>query len=244
MHSEHPQLLVVLPVYNEEASIRAVVRPWFEILEKEVGDFLMLAIDDGSTDHTPHLLAGLAEEFGPRFEFRSRPNLGHGQTCMEGYREAVTRGIPHVFQIDSDGQCDPVFFPEFWKRRDQYDVIYGDRKRKDGVRRVVVSAILRQSLRFGFGVDCEDPNVPYRLMNTAACREVIAKIPPHFHLANIALAVELKRRPGIRHGMVPIVFRQRIGGEPSVPFSKFAVRALELFRQLRGMRKHPQSDTP
>jgi len=229
-----PQLLVVLPVFNEEESIRAVVRPWFEALEKVVEDFVMLVIDDGSTDRTPHLLDALCAELGPRFEWRSRENRGHGQTCLEGYREAIAREIPSILQIDSDGQCDSAYFVEFWKLRDEYDVIYGRRTRQDGVRRVIASAILRLSLLLGFRVNCIDANVPYRLMDTRACRAAIDEIPPEFHLVNIALAVGLRRRKEIRQGVVPIIFRERIGGEPSVPFSKFAVRAFELFRQLRG----------
>jgi len=242
MSQDPPKLLVVLPVFNEEASITSVVYPWFEILESEVGDFVMLAIDDGSVDETPQLLARLSDELGPRFEFRSRPNRGHGQSCIEGYREAITREIPHVFQIDSDGQCDPAYFPDFWRLRNEFDVIYGIRDRKDGVRRVIASTILRCSLRLGFGVDCADANVPYRLMNARACQDAIMEIPHDFMLANIALAVGLKRRPAIREGGVPIVFQPRFGGEPSVPFSKFALRAVELFGQLRTMEKKQPAD--
>lgn len=228
-----PQLLVVMPVYNEEASIGKVVRDWFAELDREVGDFLLLAIDDGSVDGTLPKLRMLAGEFGRRIEVRSRPNRGHGQTCLEGYGIAADRGIPHVLQIDSDGQCDPSFFKDFWARRGDYDVIYGRRRREDGLRRIAASFILRRLLRFAHGVDCIDPNVPYRMMRTAACAPVAAMIPGDFFLANVALSVLLRRNPGIRHGEVPIRFRERSGGEPSVPLSRFAFRALELTQQLR-----------
>jgi len=237
MPHDPPKLLVVLPVFNEEASITSVIHPWFEALQSEVGDFVILAIDDGSVDKTPQLLARLRDELGPRLECRSRPNRGHGQTCIEGYREAIERGIPFVFQIDSDGQCDPAFFSSFWKLRQNHDVIYGMRKRKDGYRRMIASTILKWALRAGFGVRCPDANVPYRLMNVETCRAAIERIPCDFTLANIALAVELARQPSIREGRIPIIFRPRHGGEPSVPLSKFALRAMELFRQLRTMEK-------
>lgn len=121
--------------------------------------------------------------------------------------------------------------------RHNFDVIYGRRDRQDGFRRVLASAILRLSLRVGFRTRCVDANVPYRLMRTEACRQVIEKIPDDFNLANVAVAVGLRRRRDIREGVVPIEFRERIGGEPSVPFWKFALRALELFRQLREMNR-------
>jgi hypothetical protein len=75
--------------------------------------------------------------------------------------------------------------------------------------------------------------VPYRLMRTARLQKVVDRIPPEFFLANIALAVLLRRDHSWRHGSVRIGFRERFGGEPSVPFRKFGVRASELHRQLR-----------
>ncbi|MGE9269161.1 MAG: glycosyltransferase family 2 protein [Verrucomicrobiales bacterium] len=229
------QLMVVMPVFNEEASVRKVVTEWFPVLDRVVGSFVLLAIDDGSSDGTPDCLRELKEELGAKFEWIRRGNRGHGQTCLEGYRCAMERGIPFVHQIDSDGQCDPVYFEEFWSRREDFEVIYGRRIRADGFRRVVASGVLRVALQVLAGVSCVDPNVPYRLMQTRACGSAIQAIPRDFFLANVALAVVLRRTSGLRHGSVPIRFLPRYGGEPSVPFSKFAVKAVELFRQLRSL---------
>lgn len=96
MNPENPQLLVVLPVYNEQAAIEAVVSQWFGMLDQQVDDFVMLVIDDGSEDSTMDLLERLCDDLGPRLEVRSRPNRGHGQTCVEGYREAVLRCVPYL----------------------------------------------------------------------------------------------------------------------------------------------------
>lgn len=221
-----------MPVYNEHASIGKVVREWMAELDAIVGNFAMLVIDDGSRDSTLTELMELRRIYGPKLEIISRPNRGHGQTCMEGYRAAVDRGIPHVFQIDSDGQCDPRYFSGFWKIRDQHDVIYGKRTREDGYRRKLASLVLRISLMVFCRVNCIDANVPYRLMKTSRCREAFQRIPQDVFLANVALAVILRRTPGINHGSVPIRFLERHGGEPSVPISKFAEKAFELFRQL------------
>lgn len=227
------KLLIVMPVYNEEAAVESVIREWFAELSRVAFDFTLLAIDDGSKDSTLRVLRELEGELGQRLEILSRENRGHGQSCLQGYRIAIERGIPHILQIDSDGQSDPRHFGEFWKLRDDFDIIYGKRNRMDGWRRVAASRVLRWSLRLLAGADCIDANVPYRLMNTAACAPAIRSIPSDFFLANVALAVRLRKTPGIRHGIVPIHFPSRRGGEPSVPFSKFAIKAIELFRQLK-----------
>ena len=58
----------------------------------------------------------LREQLGPRLEILDRENRGHGQSCLQGYRIARERGVPWVFQIDSDGQCDPRFFEGLWQQ--------------------------------------------------------------------------------------------------------------------------------
>ena len=231
-----------MPVYNEQASVRKVVNDWFQELGRNGLDFVLLAIDDGSTDSTPLILKSLQTEMGPRFEWMSRDNRGHGQTCLQGYRVAVKRKTSYVMQIDSDGQCDPQYFQLFWNLRNRFDVIYGKRTREDGIMRVMASIILRLLLFVRCGVYCVDPNVPYRLMKTQICSNALGGIPDNFHLANVALAVLLKKEQGIRHGFVPIRFRERIGGKPSVPFSRFAVKAMELCRQLK-MLMHKSSES-
>jgi dolichol-phosphate mannosyltransferase len=234
-----PELLVVMPVYNESASINHVLGGWLAELDRSGCNYHLLAIDDGSTDGTFALLSEWKDQRPDRLEVRTRENRGHGQTCLEGYSEAVTRGIPYVLQIDSDGQSLPGFFGCFWKLRKTHDVIYGARSRKDGWQRIIASAVLRLALRVLEGVDCVDANVPYRLMSCEACGSVMARVPQDISLANVALAVMLRRERGIRHGAVPIDFPPRFGGEPSVPMHRFLAKAVELFRQLRGMRPQP-----
>jgi dolichol-phosphate mannosyltransferase len=232
-----PELLIVMPVYNEQASVRKVVHEWFNELENWTENFTFLAINDGSTDATLQILERLRVQLGDRFEILSRENRGHGQSCLQGYRIACERKIPWVFQIDSDGQCDPQFFFRFWRVREKFDVIYGLRvKRDDGWQRVLASWVLRFTLLGVCGTWCEDANVPYRLMRTAILETIIARIPGDFFLANVALAVLLKQDSAVRHGVVPIRFRERYGGEPSVALGKFGSKAVELVRQLRSLK--------
>jgi glycosyltransferase involved in cell wall biosynthesis len=171
MNAAAPELMVVMPVFNEQASVRKVVLEWFAEIENWTEDFVFLALDDGSTDDTPRLLARLHEQLGARFEWRSRANRGHGQTCIEGYRDACERGARFVFQIDSDGQCDPQFFFRLWRLRGKCDVVYGSRvKRDDGWRRVAASLVLPH-VKFGQMIytgpvdeffDCQFGPLPYR----------------------------------------------------------------------------------
>lgn len=227
------ELAVVLPVFNEARCIHAVLEEWTAALDRSAAGWRLLMLDDGSTDGTPAVLSSWLERLGPeRMEVLRHDNRGHGQTCLRGYGRACELGVPWVFQIDSDGQCDAAFFPDVWAARESVGVVYGVRRtRLDGWRRVLASSLLRALVRVRAGVDCPDANVPYRLMRTDGLPEVLATIPGEFDLANIALAVQL-RRAGWREAQVDIVFRPRAGGEPSVPLRRFAVKAAELAAQL------------
>lgn len=232
------ELMVVMPVYNEQASIRKVVREWFEEISNWTSNFVFVIIDDGSTDDSPTVLRELQLQFGDRLEIISRSNRGHGQTCLQGYRLACERQVPYVLQLDSDGQCDPQYFFRFWRLRDKCDVIYGRRARRDdGIRRILASLVLKLVLLVKTQVWCVDANVPYRLMRTAILTPLLPRIPESFFLSNVALAVLLRKTPSISQAAIPIRFRERYGGEPSVQLSKFGNKASELIRQLKDLLK-------
>ena len=232
-----PELVIVMPAYNEEASIRKVVLEWIEEVTNWTSSFVLLAIDDGSSDKTLAVLEGLMEKAGARLMVHSRQNKGHGQTCLEGYRMAAALGARYIFQIDSDGQCDPQYFFRFWRMRDEQDVVYGVRTRRDdGFARLCVSMILRLFVLVMFRTFCPDCNVPYRLMRTQKVMVSVNRIPSTFYLANAGLAVLLARRRDCRHAYVPIRFRERYGGEPTINSMVFARKAIEFYRDFRGIR--------
>ena len=46
------KLYIVMPAYNEEANIEAVVSQWHPLVEKIGSDSRLVVMDDGSKDHT------------------------------------------------------------------------------------------------------------------------------------------------------------------------------------------------
>jgi dolichol-phosphate mannosyltransferase len=224
-------LWIVFPVYNEEACVAAVLREWIPTLRECTRDFVILALNDGSTDAT---LAELRKLEGgiPEMRVIDKPNAGHGQSCVQGYRMALEAGAEWIFQIDSDGQCDPSFFPGFWSCRNPEFVDYGYRTiRGDGRIRFYVSRVVSIVTWIATGIWVRDPNVPYRLMHRSRLEGLIDRIPEDFHLANIMLAALHQKTFGIRWH--DIYFRQRIGGVPSAKPYSFAKHGFQLFRQLR-----------
>jgi glycosyltransferase involved in cell wall biosynthesis len=90
-------VLVVIPTWNEQASVGNVVG------EVRAHGYQALVVDDGSTDRS----AELAERAGATV-LRLPVNLGVGGALRCGFRFAVTEGYTTVVQCDADGQHDPA----------------------------------------------------------------------------------------------------------------------------------------
>src|SRR5947209_6517435 len=101
-------LAVVMPIYNEASNIGVVLDDWFICLKSVCPSFVLFAINDGSKDDTAQILELLRVKLGPRLRVVNKRNTGHGLTCREGYELALAEGAEWIFQIDSDGQCDPA----------------------------------------------------------------------------------------------------------------------------------------
>lgn len=222
-----PEVVVVVPVYNEESVIVDVLAEWRKELARTAPRYLMLVINDGSKDGTLDALMALN---WPDLRIHNQENRGHGQSCLVGYQEAARLGADYVFQIDSDGQCDPSAFRSIWERRKDAPAVYGRRvRRDDGFGRRIVTTILRWSLKLKRRTRLNDTNVPYRLYHTHVASEAAAQIPSDFDLANIAVALLLEPKGYIE---VPIHFRDRVGGHASVRYWGFARKARKLFQDL------------
>jgi len=228
--SKLEKLIVVMPVFNEEAALAAVVSEWVTTLRSHHLFFEFFVIDDGSTDQSSFVLKTLATQYNELRLF-SKTNTGHGQTCLFGYQLALENGATFVFQIDSDGQCDPRFFMTLWSLRDKHKTIFGYRKtRDDGFERWVISRFVSVVTLLAARTWVPDANVPYRLIDASSLVSAMKGVPNDFYLANILLAVWLKQISGIY--WVPIHFRDRIRKTKPQRLGMFFKQGMLLFRQL------------
>jgi glycosyltransferase involved in cell wall biosynthesis len=116
------KLSVVIPVYDEEATVEELISR----VRKQPYNMELIAVDDGSSDDTPAILARLEEEIPELRVFSMGRNQGKGAALKRGFTEAT--GDLVIVQ-DADLEYDPgdyaaLLVPLLDGRA---DVVYGSR---------------------------------------------------------------------------------------------------------------------
>ncbi len=199
------RLLVVIPAYNEEASLSDTI---LELKEKAPGvDYVV--VNDGSGDRT----AEICRDAG--FPLLDLPtNLGLTGAFQTGVRHALEQGYDAVMQLDADGQHDPAFILPMMEKmeRENLDLVLGSRfleaKRPHSLR-MAGNALIEAAIRFTTGKKITDPTCGMRLYG----RRVMA----HMAFAPTARpepdTLAFLIRSGARVGEVSVSIRERQAGE-------------------------------
>ena len=227
-------LCVVMPVYNEQAAIGAVLEKWVRALDALDIDYVIRPYNDGSRDDSLRVMQGRADELNAvrvKVEVRDKSNGGHGNTILTGYREAARDGFDWIFQIDSDDEMGPEQFGELWSRRNDYDFLVGIRDgRVQALPRKIVSLVSRICVWLFYGKSVWDVNTPYRLMRTMTFNRFYGAIPLTTFAPNVILS-GLAARHRLRCFETRVPQHDRTTGEVSIKKWKLFKAAAKSFFQ-------------
>ena len=216
-------VLVVIPAYNEEESIRKVV--------EGVNDHIPLAdvlvVDDGSADNTSRRVQESDAEL-----LRLPRNLGVGAALEVALRYAESMGYSYALRLDADGQHDPQDALRLLEaaRRGEADVLIGSRFLEAGSSegqasrnprwryqttpiRALGIKVFASLVSFLIGQRISDPTCGLRCFNRQAMCYLARHHPQDYPEVESMVVLH---RAGFRLKELPVAIYPRTGGVSSI----------------------------
>jgi len=168
------KLSVVMPVYNEQATLQNVIA---RVLAVPL-DIELICVDDGSTDGSREILSGLQLTHPQvRIEFQPK-NMGKGAALRRGIQQATG---DYVIIQDADLEYDPSDYSTLLRPllEGKADVVYGSRFQGSGPHRVlyfwhsVANRILTTISNALTNINLTDMETCYKIFR----REILQSIP-------------------------------------------------------------------
>jgi glycosyltransferase involved in cell wall biosynthesis len=205
-----PKALVVIPAYNEAASLVSVI----EDLKHECPLLDFIVVNDGSSDDT----ARLCKEHGfPHLDLAT--NLGLAGAITAGMRYAYLHDYDAVVQFDSDGQHRPEYVqPLLDTLTLDHDIVCGSRNlagSRPKSARMLGGRLIALAIRITTGVALSDPTSGLRAYGRRMIREFVSEIDITPEPDTISYLVRL----GARITEIPVSMGERLAGKSYLTLS-------------------------
>jgi glycosyltransferase involved in cell wall biosynthesis len=156
-------LSVILPAFNEEANIRAVVEDAYRNMPKFAPIFEIIVVNDGSKDRTGEICDRLAEEFSDVRVVHHPRNRGYGAALKSGIERAR---YDLIFFTDADGQFDLKEVAALLEQTNAYDIVAGYRaRRQDPPHRLLFAWGWNVLVRIVLGIRIRDIDCAFKVFN-------------------------------------------------------------------------------
>ena len=122
-------LSIVIPLYNEEESLPELCKWIRDVADKNLYDYEIILIDDGSTDDSWKVIEELSNNHPVIKGIRFQRNYGKSAGLNEGFRAAQGNVI---ITMDADLQDSPDEIPDLYKMiaEEHYDLVSGWKKKR------------------------------------------------------------------------------------------------------------------
>ena len=208
MSQLQPTLTIILPMYNEAATIKTVLQTLLDMMDTQLAHvpFELIIVDDGSSDGSAEQVRQLEDN---RLRVQQHPyNIGNGAAIKTGIRLAQGE---FVLLMDADGQHKPSDIPRLLEHTDRYDMVVGARTRESdtAVHRDIANTIYNTFASYVCGRKIEDLTSGFRVIKTDIAKSMVYMLPNTFsYPTTITLAVV---RSGYSLKYIPIVAQKRVG---------------------------------
>jgi glycosyltransferase involved in cell wall biosynthesis len=212
---------VVVPLYNEEESLKELHHQLRATLQRIDARYELLFIDDGSTDKSFEVLRGLKRIDHRVKIIRFRRNFGKSAALAVGFEKA--QGT-YVVTMDADLQDDPAEIPSLVKKLEEgFDLVSGWKKvRRDPISKTLPSKFFNFVTRMMTGVKIHDFNCGLKAYRNAVVKTVEVYGELHRYVPVLA------HNAGFRVGEMTVQHRSRKYGKTKFGIGRFWKGFLDL----------------
>lgn len=150
---------VIVPLYNEEKSLKELLQRIHESLDAAGLSFEVIFVNDGSTDNSWSVIEGLSSSDKSVHGICFRRNYGKSAALYCGF-EAAKGDV--VITMDADLQDDPKEVPQMYRmiKEDGYDLVSGWKKKRydNAIMKNLPSKLYNATARKVTGIKLHDMN--------------------------------------------------------------------------------------
>jgi len=218
-------LSVVIPLYNEEDSLKELFQQLRSTLNRMNLRYELLFVDDGSTDRSFQILRDMKRIDRHVKVIRFRRNYGKSAALAVAFEKTIGN---IVITMDADLQDDPAEIPALKRKLDEgYDLVSGWKKvRRDPITKTLPSRFFNFVTRVLTGIKIHDFNCGLK----AYRREVIKTVKVYGELHRYIPV--LAHWEGFKVGEMPVQHRARKYGKTKFGFGRFWKGFLDLLTAL------------
>ena len=223
-------LSVVIPVYDEEDSLRLLWPEIRQVLEPTRLRYELIFVDDGSRDRSAEVVRAFREQDQRVRLLRLKVNAGETAATDAGLKAALGR---HVVVMDADLQNDPRDIPAMLGHLDRWDAVTGyrvDRAAGDSRIRRISSRIANRVRNRLSEESVQDSGCTFRAFRRECLRELMLYRGFHRFIPT------LLRMRGLRVLEMPVNHRPRRFGRSKYGIRNRAARAFVDLLMVRWMK--------
>lgn len=220
---DHPKVSIVIPLLNEEESLRELYDWIVKVMDAQGLSFEVLFVDDGSTDESWSIIGQLNEKDQRVRAFRFARNYGKSAALNTAF--AQTKG-DFVITMDADLQDSPDEIPELIAQleAENLDLVSGwKKKRYDPITKTIPTKLYNWATRKMSGIYLHDFNCGLKAYRGVLVRNIEVYGEMHRYIPVIA-----KRAGHGRIGEKVVQHRARKYGSTKFGLERFINGFLDL----------------
>lgn len=174
---------IIIPALNEEKNLKKTINEFVQYLNKQIYDYEIIIINDGSTDKTKEKIIELQEKFQNIILMEHKFNQGKGASVRKGLLTA--KGDFRLF-IDADNATSIDHLDQVWSQFEKsYDIVIASRNKKDvpNTKMLIPQSAWKRFLgRFGnliiqkvMGTDIWDTQCGFKIFTKEATNNILSK---------------------------------------------------------------------